>query len=180
MLRLHSQLIEQPLHVQGDPHALAWVEDLILDPDRGDLVALELSQRQAVAPVDLLPWGDAGWAIKDEDAVSDEEDLVRLNRISPARRQILWKPVFTKEGDYLGKVADYVMDMDTLMLTHLYVTRSFMGWVMDQRVVSWKQVLEITDNAVLVDSNEAEERELLKSFLALKRKWVSASPLLRR
>lgn len=180
MLRLHSQLVERPLRRPDDPRAIAWVEDLVLDPDRGDLVALLLSKGQVVAPIDLLPWKSDTWEVKEEDAILEEEDLLRLARISPTRRALLLKPVFTKEGTYLGKVADYVMDMDTLSLTHLYVTKSFLGWVMDQRILEWKQILEITDKAVVVRDDSGTSRELLQNFAALRKNPATPLPMARR
>jgi sporulation protein YlmC with PRC-barrel domain len=109
--------------------------------------------------------------VKESDALLDAEDLIRLATITPARRALIHKSVFTRSGECIGKVADYVLNMETLSLTHLYVTKTFFAFTTEQRVLEWKQILEIVDTAVIVkDDLPGVKQEAVEQFQPLKKK----------
>lgn len=172
MERLHSQLIGLPLRVPEENVTLGRVDDLVIDPDRGDLVALITSRGQVVAPLDVLPFEGNEWTIRECDALLDPDELIRLNIISPTRRVLLKKPVFTRHGDFVGKVADYTLKMEILSLSSLTVTRNFLGMLMDQHIFGWKEILEITDNAVIVKDLPSE----VEAMVSVKKKVEAPMP----
>ena len=154
MLKLYSHLIGIPITTSAEKYKISYARDLILDPDRGNLVALCTLRGKVIAPLDIGPFKGDFWEVSGVDALLEEEDLVRLNDIPEQKRWLIHKPVITKSGEYLGRVADYVMNMETLSLAQLYVTKKFLFLTTEKRIIQWKEILEITERAIIVKDNQ--------------------------
>ena len=152
MKRLHSDLIGLPLIGPGKCR-LGRVFDLLWDPDRGTVLAVATTQLKVIAPVDLGECKEGHWQVLDAEAPIQPDELVRLKAISAKRRRLRGKHVITKDGERLGRVSDYLVDMETLSLLQIYVTKRVWFVVTDKRLISWKDIEEITEEAVVVRAN---------------------------
>ncbi|EKD93570.1 MAG: hypothetical protein ACD_28C00114G0002 [uncultured bacterium] len=163
MLKTYSQLVNLTVQVRGREIKLGRVKDLLLDPERGVLMALKTAEGKGISPLDLCPFQDKKWETKTTDGLIDLNELVRLQKFTPKHRQIIGKKVLTQEADYVGKVTDYWLDMETLSLVQLMVTRKWWGWIKIKSFnIPWKKILQITENAIIVEkldsSVQAEEK----------------------
>ncbi len=165
MKRFFSELIGLPLVSRADKHAVGRVWEFFLDPDTGKLLGVFTTHRQIIVPMDLGRILDGQWEVHSCDAPLEEEELVRLNKIPKPKRRLIHKPVVTRSGHYLGRVEDFEIDLTTLTLTRLHVTRKALFWVMEERMIERKQILRITEKAVVVKdgvikvAEKAEEGE---------------------
>lgn len=169
MKRRYSQLIGLPLVVRDSPVKLGRVFNLLMDPDKGILMAVYTTQAKVIAPVDLGAFKGDHWEVRDEDAPIDESELVRLQSIPKARRTFIRKRVITKDGTELGKVDDFMMDMTTLSLTQLHVIKR--GWllnVVSEHLVHRSQILEVTDHAVIVKNQHVKGLKELEVYWHLR------------
>ncbi len=169
MKRRYSQLIGLPLVVRDSPVKLGRVFNLFMDPDKGILAAIQTTHAQVIAPVDLGEFKGDAWEVRDEDAPIHELDLVRLQTISKERRTLIRKQVITKDGTELGRVDDFMLDMATLSLTQLHVIKR--GWlfrVVGEHLINRRQILEITDHAVIVKNQHVKGVKELESYWQLK------------
>lgn len=165
MKRLYSRLIGLPIIVKADRRKIGRAVDVVIDPDKGHLVALAALRKQVVAPIDLLPFRDGFWEVREGDVLIDPEDLIRLNTISEKRRRLLAKTVMTKSGEELGYVRDMVLEMSTLSLVQIYVVKGFLFWVTEKRLIDWKDILEITDTEIIVKDRCAKVPERVRKVV---------------
>ena len=171
MKRLYSQLIGIPLIVRDTPVKIGRVFNLLIDPDRGTLMAIQTTHAQMIAPVDLGEFKEDHWEIKHADAPIDENELVRVQLISKARRKLIHKKVITESGEELGMVADFMMEMTTLSLVQLYVVkRQWFFLIKENHLIDWKNILEITEEAIIVKDRHIKGREELEEYWQLKEK----------
>jgi sporulation protein YlmC with PRC-barrel domain len=178
MLRLYSQLIGRPIRVKELKTTLARAMDLAMDPDRGTLAALHTTRREVIAPVDIRAYEDDIWWIKDTDAFIEEESLIRLQSIPKKRRHLWGKRVESRDGDYLGRVADFVVEMGTLSLVQLYVKKKFaFFWVLEKRIIQFKEIVEIKDDVIIVKNNLLTDPERLQDFFRLQAQIEAPAPL---
>lgn len=175
----HSQLVGLPIHLVDEEVKVGVVREVVLDPDRGSLVALVTRSGQAVAPRDLLPFGGGCWDVRETEALIEMEELIRLQSVPIAKRTLIHKSVFTQSGEFLGKVEDYDMDMDTLQLIQIHVSKTFFFTAVDRRVIDWKEIVEITEKAVVVKNQQAEVHEPLEEVLTLKKKVEAPASMAR-
>jgi hypothetical protein len=104
----------------------------------------------------------SGLAINDEDDLVRPQDLARHREVLQIDFQLINKPVKTKRQK-LGKVSDYSYN-DGLFVQKLYVARPLVKVFTadDTLIIDRVQVLEVTDNYILVRDTEvtATEEEL--------------------
>ncbi len=159
MQRFFSELIGLPLVSREDKHTVGRIWELPLDPETGKLLGILTTHRQIIVPMDLGRLRRDHWEIHSCDAPLEEEELVRLNKISKSKRRLIHKPVVTRSGQYLGRVEDFAIDLNTLTLTQLHVTRKALFWIVEERLIERKQILRITEKAVVVKDNVVKIKE---------------------
>lgn len=103
-----------------------------------------------------------GISVDDEAALSSPQELVRHREILDIRFQLPDKVVKTK-SQKLGKVEDFTYD-ESMFVQKLYVGRSLtkIFSAQDTLIIDRRQILEVTDNYILVDDADikATEKEM--------------------
>ncbi|PIQ79020.1 hypothetical protein COV81_03600 [Candidatus Peregrinibacteria bacterium CG11_big_fil_rev_8_21_14_0_20_41_10] len=82
----------------------------------------------------------------------------KIIKYSTPPSDIIKKKVYTKEGHYLGRITDYQIDTDQLLLTQITVRspwRFFSFAKNRDRLISKSQIYEITNEKVVVNNEEA-------------------------
>lgn len=169
MLKLYSQLIGLPVIVRGSSRKLARVFHLVLDPDRGQVVALVTARGKVISPMDLAPFHGEKWEVVQEDVFLDEEELVRLKTIEPKRRWLVGKRVVDQSGNDLGVVNDLILEMNTLSLHQLVAGKShWMSLGREKRLISSKDIVQVTEKMIVVRDTVAESKETQQDYLSVK------------
>lgn len=131
------------------------VFDVIIDPETGKIAAFSLSMKRGrvLAPIDVITWGR-------QIIISHIEDVVEANEIHKVAQilekdiPVLRNRVYTKKGDYLGKVIDYSMDPQIFALTGIVTAKDFLGILQwDRRIISYKDIVEIRKDAIIIKDN---------------------------
>ena len=105
---------------------------------------------------ELMP---QGLAVNDEDAMSTTEDLARHREILDIKFKLIDKTVRTKRQK-LGKVADFSYN-EGMFVQKLYVSRPVTKIFssQDTLLIDRTQILEVTDNYILVRDGEVTAAE---------------------
>jgi hypothetical protein len=105
---------------------------------------------------ELMP---GGLAVNDESALSTADELVRHREILDIRFQLTDKLVKTKRQK-LGKVSDFTYD-ESMFIQKLYVSRSLTKIFSseDTLIIDRRQILEVTDNYILVEDADIKVTE---------------------
>lgn len=97
---------------------------------------------------DILP---QGFAVNDQDAISDPSDLIRLQKTIQLKFELVGKPVVTTSRKRLGKVSDYAFEKTGFFIQKIYVNQSilknFSGGAL---VIDRTQIIEITHKQITV------------------------------
>jgi sporulation protein YlmC with PRC-barrel domain len=92
-----------------------------------------------------------GIAVNDYENLSHPDDLIRLKDILALEFTLLNKPVITNHRRRLGKITDYAVDSDAMMVQKLYVARPILKSLSTgQLSIDRTQIIEITDRRVIV------------------------------
>ena len=100
-----------------------------------------------------------GLAVNDDDVLSSAEDLVRHREVIDTKFQLLDKTVRTKRRK-LGKVSDFSYN-EGMFVQKLYVARPVTKIFssQDTLLIDRTQILEVTDNYILVSDAEVSAAE---------------------
>lgn len=107
-----------------------------------------------------------GLVIDDVDELLPLDDLVRLQKIVDLQFSLIGKTVLTDSKKRLGKVSDYAVEPDSMIIKKLYISqnilRDFGG---GGRVVDRTQIIEITDTKVIVKDETAIKHAVNQSVI---------------
>lgn len=150
MEKLYTQTIGQPV-VTEHGHIVGRVFDMIINPDTGKIVAFVLGPtgQKIVSPIDVLAWNSA-LIINDEESILEPDDIQIVSKIIEKNIHIRGTKVFTKSGEYVGKVGDIAFNTKTFMLTVLLIGKSFLGFYYDKKNVAHKDIIQITGEKIII------------------------------
>jgi sporulation protein YlmC with PRC-barrel domain len=98
---------------------------------------------------DVLP---QGYVINDHDALSEPDDLVRLQPILRLRFELTGKQVVTVNKEKVGKVNDYAVDSKSMYVQKLYVGQSLLkSFASGSLSVDRTQINEVTPTRVIIN-----------------------------
>jgi len=155
MEKFYKNIIGTPIMEEGNVRPLTVVKDLVVDPERGKLVALkvDINKNLVIAPIDILAWSDAIF-VHSEDSIIQGEDILRVAEIQKKNISFYKNRVYSKDGHYLGRVVDFSIDTKSLMLKKLIISKGIIGLVhFDMRIISSKDIIEVTANKIIVRHN---------------------------
>ena len=135
------------------------VADLIIDPDRGKLIALLVispSSRDLLSLQmdDVISWGNR-IHIRDAETIGPVQEVIRLQKYLTSRRRIISQRIYTKSGTYIGKCCDVQFRTDTFDVEWIFPRRFFRKGL----ALPTSDILEVKESAIIVkDQNPKEEK----------------------
>jgi len=157
---LYSKIIGMPVFVPENPRPLCIVQDIVIDPVSGKIIAFVVDSRRGliVTPMDVFSMKH-GVLIRDADDIVLAEDILSVKKIQ-SDEKLFHKRVETETGKQLGIVVDIVIDDRSLTLNKLYTAKTFLGIIQfDGRVIAAKNIVEIRKNKVVVKDDSGEVRD---------------------
>lgn len=154
MKKLFSEIQGKPVFSRDSRSPVALVFDLVLNPSNGTLVALSIhpSMERVVGMRDILSWYPQ-IVIRDLDSIVEPEEVLRIKQVidSPTFAPFLKNRVVTESGKPLGRVYDYLFDVDAGIALKLMVAKTFFGLVnWGDRVISMQDVIRVEPDQIIV------------------------------
>lgn len=153
MKKLFSEIQGKPVFSRDTQGAVARAYDLILDPANGTLVALSVhpSMKQVVGMRDVISWYPE-IVIRDMDSIVDPEEVQRIQQVLEKNYgPFLDNTVVTESGKKLGRVYDYLFDLDAGILLKIMVAKTFLGLInLDDRVLSASDIVKVEPDRIVV------------------------------
>jgi sporulation protein YlmC with PRC-barrel domain len=145
----------EPIIDPNDLKIIGWYCELL---NRRQTMILQVSDVREIIP--------EGVVVDDDHALSNPEDLVRLEKLLKINYQLIEKVVMTDRKRRIGKVNDYTIDTGSFYITKLYVARSLLKSFNDgQVIIDRTQIIKLTDRRVIV--KDTEQRAGIRSALAI-------------
>ena len=157
MLQLSGALINRPILSLRTGTAVGTALQPIINPNNLKIEAFHCIDRFNKKNQLVLLYQDIrdvmkqGIVVNDHDALTDPEELVRLQEVMKLGFELIGKPVVTESKDKLGKVNDFAVEIETMYVQKLYVAqslrKSFMGGSLS---VDRSQIIEITNRKIII------------------------------
>ncbi len=152
------------LHVGG---AVATVKRVVIDPNNLKIIALEVGGpliRGDVGNIldvtDIREVANVGLIIDSTDDLMQQEDVIKINEIMKLDFDLIGLKVKTKKGSKLGKVLDYVLDVETFTIHQLVVRRPATKALLDpELIIPRSEIIEINDFEVIVKDEKKTEKK---------------------
>jgi len=159
MLILGTRLLNTPVMSLQTGGRLASTQKPVIDPSNLKIVAFEvegqlLSERPALLRVDeIREMGRVGMIVNSNDEFIGVHDVIKIERLYELGFPLIGMVVIDDTKRRLGKVEDYTVDTDSFVIQQLTVHRGFFKGLTDTGLlISRTQIIEITDNEIVVKS----------------------------
>jgi uncharacterized protein YrrD len=156
MLQLSASFTNKPILSLRTGGNIGDVNGLIINPNNlkveGFYCFDKFSKKKLILPsIEIRDIIDDGLIVNDHDAMTPEEDLVRLKKIINIGFEIMGKKVVTKSKNSLGKINDFAINTDNMYIQKLYVSQPIIKSLKGgQLSIDRSQIIEITDKKIIV------------------------------
>lgn len=163
MLIEFSKIIGLPIYELKNQTKVAMLFDLFVSNDDCQTEAIIaktasfLGKMKYISKKDVVEISKEAIIIRDDDALVDINELVRLKRKEKERPEIINSKVLTKNGSYVGKVYDFVVENNSLTIIRIYTKKLF-----DQRIIPAGSIIKLEKNRIIIkDDFEAVREQII-------------------
>mgnify|MGYP001323433221 CR=1 FL=1 len=161
MLVSESQLIDLPIMSLQTGKEIARTESAIINPHNLSIIAYQVSGKQLdydpsyLRIADVREIGSVGMIVNDSDELVVDDDIVSEKPIYEMAYELKDKPVINEDKKKIGKVEDYIVEVDSFVIQQLVVRRPLLqSFHNDELVVHRGQIAEVTDDMVIIKSGK--------------------------
>jgi len=154
MLIERSNLIGLPIFELENQSRVAELVDFFINEENLKIEALFaknlgfLHQKKLVSEKEITEISKVAVIIQNEESLVDPRELVRLEKKIKNRAKIIGEKVYTKKGEFLGTVFDFVIESSSLTLNRLYLKKLF-----DHRIIHSSAIVKIEQHKITVKDN---------------------------
>lgn len=157
MLQLSNRLLNQPVLSLRTGSVVATVTTPIINPNNlkieGFYVQDNRDKRQLILLYqDIRELIDRGYVVDDHDVLVEADELVRLKKVLDIDFQLIGKQVVTTDKEKVGKVSDYAVEVNSMMIQKIYVSQSLMKSLTGGSLsIDRSQINEITPKRIIIN-----------------------------
>ena len=171
MQKIFSKVINTEVINAQNGKRLARLHDLIIDPDNGKIIAIIINPKKnlIVSILDISKWGN-NIQVNDPHAIIDGFEILKVKKIQEEEKKIIGSSVKTEDNDYIGKVHDYYIETDLGNLSKIITKKHFLFFNYDERIIDFKDILEIKKGEIIIKSDYKTVKETEKTESTIKAK----------
>jgi sporulation protein YlmC with PRC-barrel domain len=157
MLQLSNSLLNQPVLSLRTGTTVAVAVAPIINPDNLKIEGFYCQDSHDKYQLILLCQDireilDRGFVIDDHDVLAEADELVRLKKVLDLDYQLIGKHVITVSKERVGKVSDYAVEVNSMMIQKIYVAQSIMKSLTGGSLsIDRSQINEITPKRVIIN-----------------------------
>lgn len=154
MLIEKSNLIGLPIFDLENQLLVAELVDFFIDIDEIKIEAIIaktaglIHHQKYVSAKEIADLSKAALIIQSSESLVDPKEMVRLHKKAKKRAKIVGEKVYTKKGEFLGTVFDYVVESSSLSISRIYLKKLF-----DQRIIHTSAIIKIEQHKITVKDN---------------------------
>jgi uncharacterized protein YrrD len=156
MLQLSAMILNRPILSLRTGTPVGNTTGAIINPNNLKIEGFYcqvFNKNQALVLVqqdirDVIP---QGIVINDDEVLTEPSDLVRLKKIMDLNFELLGKKVVTESKERIGKVSDFAVETNSMIIKKLYVSQSLLkSFAGGNLGVDRTQIIEITDKKIVI------------------------------
>lgn len=153
-MRLLSEILKLPVVSSQDGKSLGHVDDFVLDPAKGVIVAYQVRigrNRTYLSTVDITKYYDNAILVPSPDVLQRSNELIRLKSLLKSPLKLIGSKVVTEEGKRLGNVRDCQIHSTGHFIAKIHVKPSLLASMMsEERIISRENIVKVMPGTVVV------------------------------
>ena len=165
MLKLSKTLINYPIMSLRAGGQIATTIGPVINPDNLKIVAWAVQDRFSkevlyLMTQDIRETLPLGFAINYLDSLSPAGDLIRLKDLIELNYSLIGKYVTTENNKNLGKVSDYAVEVESMLIQKIYFTKGLIkGFTSGESSIDRSQVIETTKTRIIIEDATVKAHE---------------------
>ncbi|MEK9159777.1 MAG: PRC-barrel domain-containing protein [Patescibacteria group bacterium] len=161
MKKQWTDLVGLAVVVSEEERPLGVLNGTFLHPETGQLIGFLVGYTKVLVSAEIEKWHSDYVKVRDADSLSSPMDILRIRDYGLRRTFLNGKRVRSKNGKTLGRVRDFCFDTATSSLLTFEVSKKFLWITWADRLFSYKDIEEITDNAIILNV-EPEKKAMVR------------------
>ena len=164
MLFPGSQLLGMPVMSLQTGKELARTSKAVINPHNLSILAYEVEGQHLdfnpsyLRIADIREMGSLGLIVDSSDEFVQYDDIITDKSIYDLEFTLEGKHVSEDTGTKLGKVTDYVIDVESFVIQQLNVKKPLLkSFTDDEFLVHRSQIVEVNDSTIIVKSGKVKE-----------------------
>lgn len=178
MLVLSKMIIDRPVMSLRTGRQVALSYAAIINPNNLKIEgfhctdSFDKKKHLVLVTQDIRDVFPAGLVVDDHSDLSEPEDLIRLSKTINLGFDVIGKTVVTTKKKRIGKVSDYAIEPESMIIKKLYVSQSIVKSLTGGTLsVDRTQIVEITNKKIII-------KELLQPLKAEPATGPSLNPVI--
>jgi uncharacterized protein YrrD len=169
MLISGSQLIGTPVMSLQTGKELAKTSIAVINPHNLSIVAYRIAGQHLdhdpsyLRAVDIREIGALGMIVDSSDEFVEPDDIITEKKVYDLEFELTGKHVVDDHNNKVGKVTDYVIEIDSFVIQQLVVKRPLLkSFSDDELLVHRGQIVEVTDDTIIIKSGKVKDKAAVK------------------
>ncbi len=165
MLVSGSELINTPVMSLQTGKELATASVAIVNPHNLTVIAYRIAGQHLdhdpsyLRTVDIREMGSLGMIVDSSDEFLEPDDIISDKPIYELAYELEGKQVIDDHKKKVGKVSDYVVDIDSFVIQQLVVKKPLLkSFNDDELLVHRSQIVEVNDTTIIIKSGHEEDK----------------------
>lgn len=165
-----SQLIDTPIMSLQTGKKLASTDAAIINPHNLTVIAYKIEgphldhEPSYLRCADIREMGSLGMIVDSSDEFLEPDDIITEKDIYDLDFELDGKHVIDERKNKIGKVIDYVIDIDSFVIQQLVVKRPLLkSFGDDELLVHRSQIVEVNDESIVIKSGDIKTKVPVKS-----------------
>lgn len=161
MLLTGSQLIGTPIMSLQTGKELAQASEAVINPHNLTVIAYKVEGQHLdydpsyLRIADMRELGSLGMIVDSSDEFIEPDDIISDKSIYDLSFTLEGKHVIDERKKKIGKVTDYVIDVDSFVIQQLNVKRPLLqSFANDELLVHRGQIVEVNDTTIIIKSGK--------------------------
>lgn len=170
MLLTGSQLIDTPVMGLQTGKELARTSEAVINPHSLAIIAYHIvgphldSDPSYLRTADIRELGSLGMIVDSSDEFVEPDDIINDKSIYELEFELEGKHVIDDRHTKIGKVTDYVVDVDSFVIQQLLIKKPLLKSFSDDEIlVHRSQIIEVNDNTIIIKSGKLKEPAVSKA-----------------
>ena len=165
MQKLYSEIIGMPVLTEYSDRPSAFIQDIIIDPENGSVLAFRVKRNHIIVPYDVESIGRA-LIIADSNRILPIAEVLRVENVFNMNINIIGARVITeKEKIEIGHVVDYEINTTTMSLTKIHSAKTFLFFRFNDRIISYKNIVKINKHSILIKESLRKVTQIEKTVV---------------
>lgn len=164
MLVLNTQMQNTAIMSLQNGGQLGTTAQAIIDPRKLQVVAYHaignrIQEPSVLHTSDIREIGPLGIIVDSADTIMTlDEDLVRLQEVIELNFEIVGLQVIDEQKQKLGRVVEYTLETEDFFIQKIHVSQSLLKNITNSNLIIHRsQIVELTDNYIVVKSSTIQE-----------------------